>query len=222
MIPKQIHYIWLGSKIPNRVSLLMRKSKNFLGGYRFILWQESDIKHLPPFAAYAYGKKCWAFVSDYLRFKILYENGGVYLDTDMEILRPIDDLLVHDGFAGLNKDKDFIYCGIIGSIPQHPLIKKILDVYEMLPQGRYPTSPEIFTKVFKEYTNADFNLYEYNFFYPVQAGQTKTLDLFLDAYATHHWDESWRSFVWIRRVLRCFGLIDYYHKIKKFFKRSKA
>jgi mannosyltransferase OCH1-like enzyme len=219
MIPKKIHYIWLGAEIPDKVIFLLEKNVKFCEGYEIKLWRENDFPELAPFASRAYKDKKWAFVSDYLRFKILRDEGGVYLDTDMELLRPLDALIDVKCFVGLNKSRDFIYCGVIGAVPHLDFFEKIIEEYDNLRPGEYPTSPEVMTRIYNYYKFDYVNIHPYDFFYPLDEGEIQTKNKIINSYAIHHWHESWRSYVLLRKILRRTGIIKLYHSL---FKRNNG
>lgn len=102
MIPKVIHYCWFGgNELPESAVKCIESWKKYCPDYEIKEWNESnfDINECD-YVREAYEAKRWAFVSDYARFKILYENGGVYFDTDVELIRPMDDILARGGFMG--------------------------------------------------------------------------------------------------------------------------
>ena len=95
MIPKVIHYCWFGGKpIPEQYIKYMESWKKICPGYEIKEWNERNFDlSLCDYVKEAYEEKKWAFVSDYARLKIIYEEGGIYLDTDVELIKPLDDLL---------------------------------------------------------------------------------------------------------------------------------
>ena len=215
MIPRLLHYIWVGpEEIPLRSRIWIEQSAQLCPNYDLRVWREEDLGPLPPFAARAYGEKKWAFVSDYMRFKILRDQGGVYLDTDMQLLRPLDPLMDVPGFSGWNRSHTYIYCGLIGATPHHPFMKELVKAYDALPAGVYPTSPEMFTRTYLASTYQDFVIHPSSFFYPVSAEEKITHSRLGNAFATHHWDETWRTFVPLRRFLRHIGVMRIYHAIR--------
>lgn len=216
MIPKIIHYIWVGeSDLPARNAALIAKNAQHCAGYNIRLWRETDLDLTAPFVQRAYAAKKWAFVSDYLRFKILAEHGGIYLDTDMELFRPLTPLLSDASFAGLNREGNYVFCGVIGAEPQHRLMQQLVRDYDALPPHHYPTSPQMLTAATTAAPGDDFHIHPFHYFYPVDEGGTGDPALLKEAYATHHWDESWRSYVPLRRFLRRIGVIPLYHRLLK-------
>lgn len=102
MIPKKIHYCWFGrGPKPGLAEKCIVSWRKFLPDYEIIEWNEDnfDVNEIP-YTAQAYAAKKYAFVSDYARFKILYEYGGLYFDTDVEIIRPLDDIIAAGPFMG--------------------------------------------------------------------------------------------------------------------------
>lgn len=216
MIPKIIHHIWVGDKpLPYRAAGYISNAKVILKDFEFKLWNEENIDFSNKFVSYCYEKKKWAFVSDYLRFKILFEYGGIYLDTDMEVLKDFTPLLNSNCFAGLNKEGTAIYCGIIGASRHNTFLSKVLMAYDHTKLTDLPTSPEIFTRTFLETSGRNLDIYPYQNFYPIQEGECIRLSKINQAYTNHHWDESWRKFVFVRRIFRRLGIVSLYHKCTK-------
>ena len=103
MIPKVIHYCWFGGgKKPKLAKKCISSWKTYCPGYKLIEWNESnyDLSSAPQFVREAAEAKKWAFVSDYVRLQVVYQYGGIYLDTDVELLRNIDFLLDQTGYFG--------------------------------------------------------------------------------------------------------------------------
>ena len=102
MIPKKIHYCWFGkNEMPLKMQKYVDNWKVLLPDYEIVRWDENnfDVSSVD-FTDEAYNHKMWAFVSDYVRLKVLYEQGGIYLDTDVELLKNFDHLLDNDAFVG--------------------------------------------------------------------------------------------------------------------------
>ena len=102
MIPKKIHYCWFGrNPLPESALKCIASWRKFFPDYEIIEWNEDNFDVISiPYTAQAYEVKKYAFVSDYARFKILYEQGGLYFDTDVEVIRPMDDIIVRGPFMG--------------------------------------------------------------------------------------------------------------------------
>lgn len=129
-IPKIIHYCWFGgNEIPKIEAECIASWRKHLKGYTFKLWNEQsfDIKS-SKWTLAAYQDKKYAFVADYVRLAVLYEYGGIYLDTDIKLIKSFDRLLNQDAFMGF-EDGVCVSCGVIAVKPHNKLIKEILDVY---------------------------------------------------------------------------------------------
>lgn len=102
MIPKTIHYCWFGGNpLPESAKNCIASWEKFCPDYKIIEWNESNFDFDDcDYAKQAYAEKKWAFVSDYARFKILYEQGGLYFDTDVELVKNIDDIISKGSFMG--------------------------------------------------------------------------------------------------------------------------
>ncbi len=129
MIPKIIHYCWFGGNpMPDIVKNCIKSWERVCPGYKIIRWDESnyDIKK-NLYMREAYEKKRWGFVPDYARLDIIYNYGGIYLDTDVEVLKPFDALLDNDAFLGFESGCSIAPGLIIAASPKHPAIKEMLD-----------------------------------------------------------------------------------------------
>lgn len=145
MIPKIIHYCWLGpDSMPKDILRWMKTWLKVNPGFELMLWDKnnSDIEALP-WTSEAFSAKKWAFVSDYIRLKALYEYGGIYLDCDVECVRPFGELLELDYFLGIEQEKRprVIEAAVMGCIPKMPWVKDCLDYYDsrhfILEDGSY-------------------------------------------------------------------------------------
>ena len=132
VIPKKIHYIWLGGKkIPQQLNKCIESWKHFCPDYEIIEWNENNYdfnKH--PYMKEAYTEGAYGFVPDYARLDILYHHGGFYMDTDVEIKKSLDKLRFQDAFCGVEKWQVLNFGGLSGALPRHPMIKKFLDARE--------------------------------------------------------------------------------------------
>lgn len=105
MIPKIIHYCWFGrNPIPVEYQRYIESWKKFLPDYEIKEWNEDNFDvNIIPFTKEAYDVKKYAYVSDYARLKILYDNGGVYFDTDVEVIRNMDDIIAAGAWMAVEK-----------------------------------------------------------------------------------------------------------------------
>ncbi len=213
MIPKVIHYCWFGNKSkPQLIENCRASWEEHLSNFKLVEWNEknTDLKH--PFVQKAYEDKKYAFVADYVRLKVLYEQGGVYLDTDMLIIKSFDELLNNQAFIGI-ESKHYISCGIIGVPSKHPYIKACLDYYNKIDVNNLNYKeiviPKIFTKIYKEMYGVnngitsklhfDLNVYPEEYFYPYPNPPIPTSEnaykkyIQPSTYAVHLWHKSWKK-----------------------------
>ena len=109
MIPKIIHYCWFGrNPKPKLAEKCIKSWKKYCPEYEIIEWNEDnyDLSSAPLYVRQAYEAKRWAFVTDYIRLQVIYENGGIYLDTDVELRKSLDPLLVHQAYFGFEDEKN--------------------------------------------------------------------------------------------------------------------
>lgn len=130
-IPKIIHYCWFGGKEKPKVVMKCIESwKKHLSDYKIIEWNENNFDiHQNLYVEEAYSSGKYAFVSDYVRVYALYYYGGIYLDTDVEVFKPFDNLLQHNSFWGFEQE-NFIATSTIGAEKGNALIKEFLDSYK--------------------------------------------------------------------------------------------
>lgn len=133
MIPKIIHFIWFGkNSIPQEYLEFINEWQKMMPDYEFIKWDEDNYAlGYNKFSKEAMEDNAWAFVSDYVRIKILYEYGGIYLDIDEKVLQPLDIFLEHNAFFG-QEPGSRLQAGVMGCEPKSEIFKKILDHYETL------------------------------------------------------------------------------------------
>lgn len=133
MIPKVIHYCWFGGNpLPNIAVKCINSWKKYFPDYEIIEWNESNFDLFScDYCREAYDAKKWAFVSDYARFKILYEHGGVYFDTDVEVIKSMDDILQKGAFIGRERIANaFPAASVINTYP-HIQVQALLMSFQM-------------------------------------------------------------------------------------------
>jgi len=131
-MPKVIHYCWFGPKdIPQTEAMCIETWRIVLPDYQLRLWNEESFDvNSSNFAAQAYKTGAYAFVSDYVRTKVLYDHGGLYLDTDVELLEDFTDVLdISQSFLGF-ETRSKIGTAVMHFTPKHPVIKEFLNFYE--------------------------------------------------------------------------------------------
>ncbi len=131
MIPKIIHYCWFGkNKKPKKVRKYIKSWKKYCPDYEIKEWNEENFDiECCDYVKQAYENKKYAFVSDYARMYALYNEGGIYLDTDVELVQNLDEFLNNIFFIGF-QDEEYINTGLIGSQKEHFLVKEMLEEYQ--------------------------------------------------------------------------------------------
>lgn len=131
MIPKKIHYVWVGGKEkPDSIKKCMATWRKQLGDYEIIEWNENNFDLTQnKYIQQAYEAKKWAFVSDYIRAKVIYEFGGIYLDTDVLVLDDLTSFLSDKAFVGFENEQ-YPFTATFGAEPHHPLVKDMVDFYD--------------------------------------------------------------------------------------------
>ena len=160
MIPKIIHYCWFGrNPKPKLAEKCMRSWKKYCKDYKIIEWNEDnfDISKAPLYVQQAYDEKKWAYVTDYVRLYAVYKCGGVYLDTDVEIVNSLDDLLHNYAFFGF-EDNKHINTGLgFGAEKSARILREIMSQYDcisfIMEDGGYDFTPcpQRNTEMFLEY-----------------------------------------------------------------------
>ncbi|MEJ1472117.1 MAG: glycosyltransferase [Candidatus Sedimenticola sp. (ex Thyasira tokunagai)] len=198
MIPKIIHYCWFGgADMPPLAKECVSSWKRHLPDYELIKWDESNAPR-NCFTEYHLEKGNWAFVSDYVRLHALYECGGVYLDTDVEVIKSLDTLLDNNGFVAY-EEEDRVNNAVAGSVRGNIFFKDCMSyMTNRFEQGdNYHISPVVTTKVLNT-TDYDVTIFDSDYFYPYNPYDVSNdIKIFMyhmikqDTYAIHHWAKSW-------------------------------
>ena len=207
-IPKIIHYCWFGGKpLPELALKCIESWKKYCPDYEIKCWDETNFDiNCCEYVREAYEAKMWAFVSDYARFKILYENGGVYFDTDVELIKPIDDIVEKGSFMGLEESSETYIASGLGLAANSGLglMKEIIDDYhnshfERSETGSYETVVARVTKIILKHGDirqdrinevAGITVYPPEFFCPLNyyTGEMKITE---NTRSIHHYFASW-------------------------------
>ena len=134
MIPKKIHYCWFGDgEKPKLARKCIESWKKYCPDYDIIEWNEENFAlNYNEYTRYCYENKKWAFLSDFARLVIIAEQGGIYFDTDVELLKSPDDLLQYEAFFGLESDK-YVATGLgFGAEANHATVIAMIDAYNQL------------------------------------------------------------------------------------------
>lgn len=209
MIPKIIHYCWFGNKpLPVLAIKCLESWKKNLPDYEIIRWDETNFPiNAISYTTEAAAKGKWAFVSDYARFYILYHNGGIYLDTDVEILKSLDPFLKHHSFSGF-ESKDRVAPGLIlGAEKGCSLMKKLMNSYHerhFINQNGLLNEKTVVSYMTEELVSEglalngklqnihDLVVYPVDFFSP-KSLETGKLEITRNTFSIHHYAGSWMS-----------------------------
>lgn len=212
MIPKTIHYIWFGGR-EKPVSVLnqIEQWKKKLPDYQIKEWNEETYDFQSQKNRYvqeALNHKMWAFVSDYVRLDVLNREGGIYLDTDVEILKTFDDLL-EDSCGFLSMESEYAFStAVIGSSANQRWLEELLDDYfhrdfkignnkfDMTPNSKYLYN--FFSKRYGFQNNlvgqevGGIMIYPATYFSPINFA-TKKNSISTNTYTIHHYSGTWKS-----------------------------
>ena len=246
MIPKVIHCCWFGGNpLPEFAVKCIDSWRKYMPDYEIKEWNESNFDiNIIPYTQEAYEAKKYAFVSDYARFWILYKYGGVYFDTDVEVIRPLDEIINRGAFMGCEIDGLDPHYGDIAVAPGlglaveagHEVYKAILEKYAELrfynEDGSLDTTTVVqhTTRVLKQFGLQNItgiqninNIYIYPqcYFNPFDDA-TGRLNKTSDTYTIHWFSKTWLNVTparqWLSRMAhRIFGL-NFTSKLRKLFK----
>ena len=238
-IPKVIHYCWFGKgEMPKLAKKCIKSWKKYCPDYKIICHNEDNFdltqnRYLNE--AYKAGK--WAFVSDYARLKIICDNGGIYLDTDVELIKPIDDLLLTKGFMGFD-EKGIVATGLgFGAEKGNKIVSEFLKDYDnipfVLPDGSYDLTPcpdrntEALKRLGMDIKNTsqtfmDITFLPDEYLCPMNY-YTGKKTITENTYSIHHYSGSWTSVVTKRttRIKRIIGVRLYDKIYGKFLQNCK-
>ena len=208
MIPQIIHYCWFGrGQMPDLAQKCLASWKTYLPDYEIMLWNEDNFDITAyQYAEEAYKERKFAFVSDVCRLHVLKEFGGIYLDTDVEFIKPLPDtFLNYNAFTGF--EDHLVAAGIIGSVKNGKWVGDLLTFYNnksfYLPNGNLDIIP--ITELITDYlcsekgvlaNNAYQNIegycaiYPSEYFYP-KSWKTLALKITPHTYCIHHFAGSW-------------------------------
>lgn len=227
-IPKIIHYCWFGrNSLPPLAVKCINSWKKFLPEYEIKEWNEDNFDvNIIPYTAEAYQAKKYAFVSDYARFWILYHYGGLYFDTDVEVIRPMDDIIARGPFMGCeNGGGDTSVASVapglgLGVNPGLGLYKEILDCYAGLHFVNKNGSLNMKTVV--QYTTellclhgmiatcgiqqvAGVWIYPKDYFNPID--HVNEINITENTRSIHHYAGTWlpKSVLWKKKIIQLCG-----------------
>lgn len=223
MIPKIIHYCWFGGKpLPREVRKCIASWEKYLPECEIIEWNEGNFDiGLHPFTKAAYDNKAWAFVSDYARLKIVYEHGGIYLDTDVELIRPCSFLLNNTFYIGVQQSQHLCTTGLgFGATKKNDIARAMLDKYDGVKYSHENKAeiacPYLNNEILeglgycydpKVVELQDAVVYPCLYFDPIAPGSSSQNLLCEETVSIHHYSNSWgsRKDVIRRKIMRLIG-----------------
>ena len=229
MIPKIIHYYWVSDgDMPLLVQECIESWKKHFPDYEMHEWNNTNFEAMNvKFTAEAMKKKKYAFVSDYVRLYALYKYGGIYLDTDVKVLKSFNNLLNNRAFIGFENEKS-IGVGVFASEAHNPLLKQMLDLYARKAfldnRGNMDLTPipKVLEPIFlmqgiklngllqrKEY----ITVYPTDVFYPLNYNTGK-VNITPNSYAIHLYNASWKDIEDKKYIEAC---RKYYIIFERFF-----
>lgn len=205
MIPKTIHYCWFGGNpLPRSAKKCINSWQKQCPDYQIIEWNERNFDvNCNAYCSAMYAQKKWAFLSDYARLKIIYEYGGVYLDTDVELIRSLDRVINNNAFMGL-ETTETVATGLgFGAEKGCSFVKENMLEYENFADLSNPIPcPEITTKLLDKYgldrqSNqiqrlAGITIYPVEYFCPKHT-HTGIVTITPKTISIHHFDGSWNT-----------------------------
>ena len=205
MIPKKIHYCWFGgNEKPEKAKKCIASWKKYCPDYEIIEWNENNFDvDQNEYTHRCAQEKRYAFLSDYARLVIVEEYGGIYFDTDVEVIRPIDDLLDYEAFFGF-ENKEFVNTGVgFGAIPHQKAVTLMKAAYSEFLDGTKPftSCPALNTKALlleglqrngRQQTVAGAEILPVEYFNPYD-DTTGRLKKTRNTYSIHWYSKSWLS-----------------------------
>ena len=200
-IPRTIHYCWFGG---GRISALGRRCmetwREQMPDYALEFWDESRLNWDSRYIKIALRKRKYAFVADYVRLRALYDYGGLYFDTDIEVVQPFDELLNNELIFGL-QTPDSIGVGAIGAAKGHPFLKLALDRLDAEAMAGTPSFqplPELITQLARANPSIAPRAYPEEYFYPYNPHSPVPLrqkplqsNMSERTFCIHHWEGTW-------------------------------
>ncbi|WP_293974213.1 glycosyltransferase family 32 protein [uncultured Ruminococcus sp.] len=205
MIPKKIHYCWFGrGELTSKAKKCIDSWKKYCPDYEIIEWNEDNFDiNQNEYTKMCYSEKKFAFLSDYARLMVVYQNGGIYFDVDVEVIRNFDDLLDNKAFFGFETN-EYVASGLgFGAEKENPVVKTMIDEYEQLLDGKHGTigCPILNTKALEKHgliLNGEMQHLDYATVYPICCfnpydDPTGRLNKTDDTYSIHWFQKSWMS-----------------------------
>lgn len=228
-IPKKIHYCWFGgNEKPKLIKRCIKSWKKFCPDYEVIEWNEYNFDvNMNTYCRIAFRNKMWAHLSDYVRLKVLYDYGGIYMDTDVELVKPLDPFLNHQCFMGFQHERYVSNGLIMGAVSGCSFLRKHMERYDDIIFDSENDTEKFY--ICQEHTTAllvsmgleipyygeeivyvgDIAIYPKDYFSPYDIRTEKmhktVRTVAIHYYASSWWDPSWKK---TRRKKRILSIID--------------
>ena len=219
MIPKIVHYCWFGGKpLSEDTQKYIATWKAFMPGWEIMEWNEdnSHLDEAPLYVQEAYKCKKYAFVSDYVRLVALKQYGGVYFDTDVEVIKSFDTLLNDTAFVGFEESKAKLPATcVLGCEKDCDWVNEMLSIYDglrfILPNGSYDMTPNVQRMGERMMENGlvangnpqyiekwGLRVYPFDYFSPITS--TRIMRKTVNTYSIHHFASSWQDLSWTGKI----------------------
>jgi mannosyltransferase OCH1-like enzyme len=173
--------------------------------YQLKEWNETNTPFHVAYTKEAYNKGLWSKLSNYIRLYALYKEGGIYLDTDVEVIKDFSPLLHHECFVGFqqqDENADWVNTAILGAHPRHPFLKSCMSLTEEAfeEKGEFQRSPTVTTRVLRQWGLRSYGLQQINgvalypkeYFYPFPWNGKFTAECIKEStYCIHYWEGTW-------------------------------
>ncbi len=202
MIPKKIHFCWLSREpYPRKIRRCMDSWRKILNGYEFVMWDMTKARRIGSrWVDAAVAERRWAFAADFIRLWALFSEGGIYLDSDVEVLRDFGCLLDSSLMLGEEGGTGLVEAAVMGAEMKNPIIRKALDSFEEKLTDE--TLPHRLNRVI----GGDVTLLPSSLFSPKdwRSGEVRITD---ETYTIHHFSGTWLSPKerWAQRLGRALG-----------------
>ncbi len=213
MIPKIIHYVWVGGPLPDKQRSYIETWRRTNPSYEVLCWNESDIDFSVPVIHDAYRRGRWSTVADIARLIAVHRHGGIYLDTDFEVYKPLDGLLNDSCFCAFQREAhptDWVCNGVFGAEPGHWFVREALHNAVNMRGGPFgidrPTryGPKLFTRLLRQHGLTAYSpqgtrvrdvfIHPVRVFFPFAWDEEFTAECISpDTIAAHFWEKSWEK-----------------------------
>ncbi|MCQ2468650.1 MAG: glycosyl transferase [Ruminococcus sp.] len=209
MIPKKIHYCWFGrGEKPKLAQKCIASWRKYCPDYEIIEWNEDNFDvNYNEYTRYCYENRKWAFLTDYVRLLLIHQHGGIYFDTDVELIKSPNGLLDNDAYFGF-ENSEFVNTGLgFGAVANHPVIEAMMERYSTLtqnPDGSFQLigCPILNTETLVQYglvkNGKEQNLKDNVIVFPIDYfnpldDATGILSKTANTYSINHYGKSWLS-----------------------------